>query len=70
MTAAKKGARMTDEREPTAWVGCDRCGGSGFSSDCIDDLCNGREECIHGDDATCRACQGEGEVPCFDEEKR
>jgi len=33
---------------------------------CPDDLCHGEEECIHGDDATCRRCQGEGDVPPYD----
>lgn len=41
---------------------CPRCHGSGYFSLCPDDLCHGEETCIHGDDATCPTCQGEGEV--------
>jgi hypothetical protein len=39
---------------------CLTCGGSGLYSRCIDDLCYGEEVCIHGDDATCPDCKGEG----------
>jgi hypothetical protein len=49
------------------WIMCPKCWGSGFFADCIDDLCHGQEECIHGDDATCSLCHGEGEVPGGDE---
>jgi hypothetical protein len=42
-------------------VACEKCGGRGTYSDCIDDLCHGAEECIHGDDATCSRCGGTGE---------
>lgn len=38
---------------------CGKCGGSGFFSDCIDDMCHGQERCIHGDDSTCTGCDGE-----------
>jgi len=48
--------------DPNESETCQRCGGSGFYADCPDDLCYGREECIHGDDALCRECCGEGEV--------
>ena len=48
---------------------CLRCGGSGLYSDCIDDLCHGNEECIHGDDPTCRECGGEGEVPPYSDDE-
>lgn len=51
-----------DDEEPVECDTCQRCGGSGTYSDCFDDLCNGGE-CIHGDDSTCRECQGIGEVP-------
>ena len=34
--------------------GCYRCGGKGYIVICIDDLCRGADECMHGD----------GEVPC------
>lgn len=55
-----------DGSEPPEMMTCQRCYGSGISSDCIDDLCNGGE-CIHGDDSTCRECGGDGEVPMPDE---
>ena len=41
---------------------CWKCDGSGLFADCFDDLCHGREECIHGDPAICSECQGDGEV--------
>lgn len=34
--------------------GCNTCGGAGFIVVCIDDMCRGCGECIHGD----------GEIPC------
>ena len=34
--------------------GCYACGGSGWFVDCIDDMCHGQGECIHGDPP--RAC--------------
>ena len=36
--------------------GCERCGGHGFIVVCIDDLCRGAGECMHGD----------GEIDCPD----
>lgn len=40
---------------------CDACGGSGERLVCIDDLCRGAGECMHGDGwAECSACGGEG----------
>ncbi len=42
---------------------CDECSGRGEFVDCIDDLCYGQDECIHGDEPVfCRHCDGEGEV--------
>lgn len=41
-------------------VTCPQCLGSGYFSQCFDDMCHGNEECIHGDDATCSECGGEG----------
>lgn len=29
--------------------GCYACGGRGWFVDCIDDMCHGQDECIHGD---------------------
>jgi hypothetical protein len=34
--------------------GCNTCGGEGFIVVCIDDMCRGAGECMHGD----------GEIPC------
>lgn len=36
--------------------GCERCGGEGFIVVCVDDMCRGAGECMHGD----------GEIPCPD----
>lgn len=36
---------------------CSRCGGSGVILTCIDDLCRGAGECMHGDgEAPCPVC--------------
>lgn len=40
--------------------GCYRCGGKGYIVTCIDDLCRGQDECIHGDgEHPCPVCCGE-----------
>lgn len=36
--------------------GCNTCMGAGFIVVCIDDMCRGAGECMHGD----------GEIPCPD----
>ena len=36
--------------------GCETCGGQGWIVVCIDDMCRGAGECMHGD----------GEIPCPD----
>lgn len=42
-------------------VTCWGCGGSGIEVFCMDDLCRGGGECIHGDgDGPCSECNGEG----------
>ena len=42
---------------------CQRCGGEGEIMVCIDDICHGLGECIHGDGyATCPNCKGSGET--------
>lgn len=39
--------------------GCYRCGGEGFIITCIDDMCRGAGECMHGDgESVCPACNG------------
>lgn len=41
---------------------CQRCGGEGLIVTCVDDLCHGAGECIHGDGmSSCPACDGTGE---------
>lgn len=39
--------------------GCQRCGGEGIIVVCIDDMCQGAGECMHGDgEAPCPDCGG------------
>ncbi len=41
--------------------GCYECGGRGWIVRCIDDLCYGQDECIHGDPPLpCRNCNCDG----------
>lgn len=48
-----------DDDSPDDSYGCQRCGGEGFIVVCIDDLCRGAGECIHGDgEAPCPDCGG------------
>lgn len=51
-----------DETDDDGYVdadGCQRCGGSGVIVVCIDDMCRGAGECIHGDgEAPCPDCGG------------
>jgi hypothetical protein len=43
---------------------CHRCDGSGDINICIDDLCHGQDECIHGDGIViCPTCNGSGDAP-------
>lgn len=40
---------------------CYNCGGGGWFVDCIDDMCHGQDECIHGDPPSpCRVCNADG----------
>lgn len=42
---------------------CDYCRGEGVVVTCIDDLCAGEDECIHGDGyGPCPECRGRGFV--------
>jgi len=42
--------------------GCYNCGGRGWIVLCIDDLCHGMDECIHGDPPDpCPVCNPKGE---------
>ncbi len=41
---------------------CWSCGGRGWRVTCLDDLCHGKDECIHGDPPTpCRECNPKGD---------
>lgn len=41
-------------------AGCNTCGGAGFVVTCIDDMCRGAGECMHGDgESVCPECGGE-----------
>lgn len=62
---------MTDTRDVTLdpytvwWVPCYRCNGSGEIVTCIDDMCRGADECMHGDGmSVCPECGGDGELEC------
>jgi len=45
-----------------AWANCGQCEDGYNGSACIDDLCHGQDECIHGDDELlpCDFCLGTG----------
>jgi hypothetical protein len=49
-------AETDDEFDPDGFDGdgCYLCGGKGYIVTCIDDICRGQDQCIHGD----------GEDPC------
>jgi hypothetical protein len=48
---------------------CLRCDGEGFIVTCIDDMCRGAGECIHGyGETVCPECDGEGEIFIRDDE--
>jgi hypothetical protein len=56
---------LADELDPFedydlyASDGCQTCGGEGFIVTCIDDMCRGCGECMHGDgEAPCPDCGG------------
>lgn len=52
-----------DDFDETAPYACPRCDGSGELLVCIDDMCRGAGECMHGDGMiACPACQGTGEI--------
>lgn len=41
--------------------GCRECGGRGWVVRCIDDMCHGQDECIHGDPPVrCSLCNRDG----------
>jgi hypothetical protein len=47
---------------------CYECNGEGFVVICIDDICRGSGNCMHGDgEDLCPVCGGEGEIgPDYD----
>ena len=53
-----------DEIDDDEFYGCDAdacntCGGQGFVVTCIDDMCRGAGECMHGDgESPCPDCDG------------
>lgn len=50
-----------DDEEETGERYCWDCGGRGWKITCIDDLCHGRDECIHGDSPKrCWTCNRDG----------
>lgn len=47
--------------DPEEQDGCQTCWGRGEIVTCIDDMCHGQEECIHGDGySVCPDCGGHG----------
>ncbi len=49
----------------SGFVVCHRCHGEGFILTCIDDICRGAGECMHGDgEDVCPVCNGDGSVAC------
>jgi len=52
---------LYDYDDPHDNSGCYECGGRGWMVRCIDDLCHGNDECIHGDPPSpCRTCNADG----------
>jgi hypothetical protein len=48
-----------DDDDFGSYDGCNTCGGEGFIVVCIDDMCRGAGECMHGDgEAPCPECGG------------
>jgi hypothetical protein len=61
MSEPQRDARAIEDWDEPYAQGCWRCGGEGWIVICIDDMCRGAGECIHGDGETlCPECGGEG----------
>jgi hypothetical protein len=54
MTASATDDEDYDGEDYDSFGCCNTCGGAGYIVVCIDDMCRGAGECMHGD----------GEVPC------
>ena len=53
-----------EPREHGPNPGCYECMGRGWVVRCIDDLCHGEDECIHGDPPSpCSLCNPKGLYP-------
>ena len=58
-------AEMRCDCDGNGWVTCPNCYGQGWTVTCIDDMCRGAGECMHGDgESACLYCGGEGSVRC------
>lgn len=56
MTRDERTYDEADDPYPTCW----KCGGEGFVVVCIDDMCRGAGECMHGDgEQICPVCKGD-----------
>ena len=54
---------FADDDDWSGPVTCPTCGGEGFVITCIDDMCRGCGECIHGDgEDICPECDGDGVI--------
>lgn len=52
---------MEEEYYDDQGVQCWKCSGEGFVIVCIDDMCRGSGNCIHGDgEEICHICNGDG----------
>jgi hypothetical protein len=51
-----------DEFEDDDDIYCDRCNEFGEVVNCVDDLCHGSGECIHGSMMICPDCKGRGKI--------
>ena len=61
---------MSEDYPAYVHKGCLTCSGEGLIVICVDDICHGIGECIHGESgmANCRDCKGTGDAPEEDED--
>lgn len=63
MDAEESEQYLEDDGEYVGERYCWSCGGRGYRITCIDDLCHGQDECIHGYPPTpCWECNRKGEL--------